>query len=428
MYRTELKLISSAFLLVGILASCTDKRHDCVARADCPALSSIADGGTEAGSTEAGGATTVQSSTSDAQSGLGGGSSIGGVGGTASTASLPPTAGAPASTTSVPLPCDGKCAGETPVCDAESNSCVECTDAQRHCPRAAPICSPKHVCVECENSDSCKALGKVCDTAPDSASVNTCVECVTNTDCTSPERSRCDVATHACVACAGENSTDCSHIPSATVCLPGKSPELNRCVQCTGKNFTACPKLNGEQLVCDSEKSLCAADRIVGKAKSCEPCVSDAECQAGLACHQQIFNGKVIGNFCFMKQGSTPTDATTNCKDAANRPYFRVIENAVSVDGIVSDICGLNSSTCPAWIAYRFNTTLCGLNGVPKDEECEHAGSKDAKCVAFSPTEYRCAPRCTFAEDCPNPNTEVGNLCQAAPNDTSGVETTCRWP
>jgi hypothetical protein len=222
----------------------------------------------------------------------------------------------------------------------------------------------------------------------------TCVECLDNTDCGSPNASSCVAGK--CTACATNN--DCSHIVNKGVCKPTLEPdagvETGVCVECTGTDYDACsPGDAGTPQVCDSLKNVCT-DYPERTAGLCQPCVSDAQCQAGELCVEQVFNGKSAGYFCLYQQGApgAPADCTTA------RPYIKAL-SATSIDGTVASVCSLRVSTCTA--QNQFSQTSCSsATNTADDTLCGFAHGTDSRCVPFGTSQHLCTVACGSDLDC----------------------------
>jgi len=122
------------------------------------------------------------------------------------------------------------CSGTAPVCDSTNKICRGCTTGE--CGGAdggTPVCAPSGRCVECGTDSDCTTATKpICDmttnicractsgatecsgvsvATPACASSGACVACVTNTDCTTATKPICD-GTNVCRACASD--AECS--------------------------------------------------------------------------------------------------------------------------------------------------------------------------------------------------------------------------
>ena len=290
-------------------------------------------------------------------------------------------------------PCDGDCGGPTPVCDPASNICVECLEAS-DCKAPMPVCDGEaHVCVECLAATDCKdSTKRFCDQA-----ASKCVMCSKQADCSDPAASACSAGQ--CTACTTD--TECSSIAGKGVCDAGT------CVQCTGKSFAACGMDAGTPLICDSLKRTCTTTKQ-RSAGLCLPCVADAQCKPGQVCVLDKFGNpsKDVGYFCHWKKGDIANGAPADCF-STGKPYSATQVNVTSIDGELSDICGLRSSTCIA--NNQFSAKDCTVAGAASDAACGFAPPKDAKCAQVpSSSSHRCTMTCLSDEDCPGSTCDTG--------------------
>lgn len=142
-------------------------------------------------------------------------------------------------------PAMAPCEGDTPRCNEETDTCVECLV-----------------------TEDCDAPTALCD--PDQ---HFCVECLDNTDCTDPQSSFCDAGS--CSPC--QTNTDCGHLAATTVC----DVPTGECVECTGADYASCGvNEDDEPLVCNSVTRTCTTEVEHGSG-TCKPCVADAQCPLG---------------------------------------------------------------------------------------------------------------------------------------------------
>lgn len=294
-------------------------------------------------------------------------------------------------------PCSGACGGALPLCKPSTSTCVACM-RDTDCRGEASACNPTdNTCVECTTDDHCTREG-----APScNPATNRCVGCLDAAQCTRAEASQC--VDGACVPC-GQNA-DCAHIPGKNVCDRGQ------CVECTGTDYETCGTdgATGARRVCDSRARECSDSATVASADSCQPCVSDAQCQVGQLCLMQQFGTppQDVGYFCFWKQGAPAPNAPADCA-TEGRPYVRTLAGVTSIDGETADVCGLRASTC---IARReFSTKNCANDaGAPDDSRCGVDAPEDAVCTAFGAGNL-CTMRCRSDLDCP-----AGGGCNTGP-------------
>ncbi len=401
--RNPLALLVSATALslgANVLFSACAGRPTCQDYGNCPETGGSSPTSGAAGHAGEGAASGASGSSGSAHGGASGHGNAGGStggndgGGSAGTAGLAGAAGA--------TPCDGACTGATPVCDLQSNECVECT-GNGDCAAPTPACDvTTHACVECTKKIDCSDAAKPqCDPVQQA-----CVECVAQSDCTSATASAC--VGNACVACTKDE--ECSNIAGKGVCDAGA------CVQCTGKNFAACGQSGGTPLVCDSLKRTCSTSKQQS-AGLCQTCVTDAQCKAGQMCVLDKFGNPAqdVGYFCHWKKGDSAGGAPTACS-LTGKPYSATQPAVTSIDGNVSDICNLRTSTCIA--NNQFGAKDCTVATTPSDSLCGFAPGEDSKCAVFDAgaSSYRCTMTCLVPEDCP------GATC-----DTSATPRVCTF-
>ena len=257
------------------------------------------------------------------------------------------------------LPCNGEC---------EERLCIDST------------------CVQCRVADDCDGIiGTTdCDTP-----MNTCVECLDDMGCIDAAASQCDM--HACAPCA--DNPDCVGIVDGTTALGicDTSAATATCVECTATDDSAC----GTN-VCDLLTNLCT-DRPKSSAGLCQPCVNDTECSTGQLCVLTRFEDMDIGQFCLFREdagGGGPAGACSRV------PPYRRSESATSIGGVMTNVCNLRVTTCPA--LNQFDMLDCTDSTPPgtTDDECGHPGVDDGLCRRASSTTNRCTVPCGSNDDC----------------------------
>lgn len=233
-------------------------------------------------------------------------------------------------------------------------------------------------CVECVTDNHCSgnADGPRCKTTAGggTGAINTCVECLSNADCTDPTKSFCD-GDNKCVACV--DNDECSHLANLTVC--DTSGASGVCVQCTGLQRQAC----GAN-VCNSLTRTCTANGV-GTATLCTPCVSDPHCEANARCVEESFPGVNDGlYFC------VPLQASGVCPRGFAQPAL----GRATIDQTAS-VC-LPETTCPAYNHYLGAQSCVSA---ADDAACGIAGVADGLCVT-STTGFVCTIPCDSGNDC----------------------------
>jgi len=115
---------------------------------------------------------------------------------------------------------------------------------------------------------------------------------------------------------------------------------------------------------------------------------------------------KDVGYFCHWKKGDTAGGAPSDCL-ASGKPYSDTQLAVSSIDGFISDICTLRTSTCIA--RNQSGSKDCTVASAPNDAACGFAPTVDSKCAQFpSSTAYRCTMTCLIPEDCPGATCDTG--------------------
>ena len=110
------------------------------------------------------------------------------------------------------------------------------------------------------------------------------------------------------------------------------------------------------------------------------------------------FEDQSVGYACFWKRNAGVNGAPEVC--ALNgQPFAELIEDAVSIDGEVADICTLAVSTCVSHNEFRSED--CAPIGTPDSTLCGFNGGADGWCREWQTNVYRCTMRCLSDEDCP---------------------------
>lgn len=263
--------------------------------------------------------------------------------------------------------CEVACDGETPICDASSAQCVECTASSG-----------------CEEG--------LCD-----ESTHSCVECLDGSDCTADEP-RCEGGS--CVGC--EENADCAGIAGKEQChVPSGA-----CVECLPGEHDAC----GDGRLCHGELRKCV-EAEAGAAPTCQPCVADAHCRAGFRCVAPNRFGEE-GSFCL-------PEPDPGC--ASRRPFVLELEEVTTIDGETLTVCGHAFTSCAGFNDFRTAVDGCSLATDPPPDgdgnaACGLLGAEDnTYCRAFS-GEARCTYRCSSKDDCLCGHDCVEQVCAFAPN------------
>lgn len=186
--------------------------------------------------------------------------------------------------------CSTTCEGNTPVCDPDSKTCVECLS----------------------DNDTCSA-GQFCD-----ATTKTCLDgCKGDSECTSPKF--CDPTTHQCVTCNDDSQCDAGSVCSPSgncvagcsgsqpcanglACCGGACIDLTSDAKACGACDTPCPNLDHAIEVCSGGICLLGpcddgyADCNKNAADGCEWSLSVGECSCTPGATQDCYTGPVGTN------------------------------------------------------------------------------------------------------------------------------------
>ena len=399
-FQQSLSLLGISICVATVVVDCAPTEFGCEGYSTCPpggasgtagSAASGASGKADGGSSgaHAGGAGTA-GSTAGAPGGASGTSGMNGMSGEAGNFSA---AGADqAGAGGALLPCNGACAGEKPVCDPMTDTCVACL-AQADCNTVPgrPACDlSTNACVECTDNPDCKDSAKaLCD-----KTAERCVACLQQSDCKLATASACNAGT--CAACTKD--AECSNIAGKGVCNAGT------CVQCTAAKEAAC---NGTS--CNPALNQCTTTPV-GTKDLCQACVADSECIGGTQadpdtrCVPMKFMGTArSGGFCLRRVAKT-----------CAAPY-KIPLDAVSLSSAPSETyCGINQdgTRCEAVLDLTTNGGKCadGLDtscGCTRDRNgtCMQSGL-GGLCRMVGVDTNRCTYVCGVPDECP-----IGKAC-----------------
>jgi hypothetical protein len=159
----------------------------------------------------------------------------------------------------------------------------------------------------CTSDRDCSFPGLVCDTTS-----GACVACLDDSQCTIPERPRCDSALHQCVECG--TSGDCA---SNEICEPTSHHCIPTCFDGGSCPQTApnCDPYRGVCMQCSSSIDCVSfAGRVCNPASgTCVECVWDAQCFPPMGrCNQATDQcvGCLTSGDCDMNQVCDPSTYT----------------------------------------------------------------------------------------------------------------------
>jgi hypothetical protein len=218
----------------------------------------------------------------------------------------------------------------------------------------------------------CSAPTPLCD-----ESTNSCVACLGDSDCTTPNAAKCDAG--ACVPC--DSSPQCAGIPNAEVCDAGQ------CVACALGAEDACTA--GQ--TCDLVAKTCVSV-APESVQNCMPCTNDLQCTDGHRCIPMEFAEAPHGYFCL-------EEAMPTCEQP-----FSVFVSRTSISGAAAvNYCGINEdlTTCEAVVALVANWRCSGIDGMcSPDGILPETSVPGALCRQVGALANRCTYACGNAGQC----------------------------
>lgn len=206
-------------------------------------------------------------------------------------------------------PCEGRCAGATPVCIETDGVCGQCSPTTpctegQVCNMANWMCEAPSMCDECISNDDCgTCTGRSICLSGD------CVACLQQSDC--PPRFDCDTDTYACVSapCSGvschidtacnpttgrcekaDGSPGCTSSADCTTMEMGCNLETGQCFYADGTcdinpgGSGVCSP--GSECIVDGLAALSGQTRTVCTCNNFGPEPPVVACQPGLTCNQ----------------------------------------------------------------------------------------------------------------------------------------------
>ncbi len=300
---------------------------------------------------------------------------------------------------------NSECAANGEVCDTINNVCVACNSVA-DCGAAdtchVMTCSANE-CVQVPEQEGETCTGGVC------SDVQTCVECVDDTQCASGLF--CG-AMNTCVAC--ESNAQCDDGISCTSDVCNEAGVCSNIVNTAG---TQCIDGAGEAGVCLGDDCVeCGSDSDCSNGElcnlsnnTCQECLSDVNCEDGNECTEDVCNGGTCSNL--PTTGDTCSGSGV-CNSAAQCVGCLTAADCGSGDSCeavscVNSVCETNNIPVGGSdIRCDTSTPLCDGSGICV--EC-NVGSD---CASGLCVENACV-ECVAASDCgENPNDCFRNECQ----------------
>jgi hypothetical protein len=228
--------------------------------------------------------------------------------------------------------CPSTCAGDTPVCDTDSQTCVGCVTSND----------------TCGDGQYCNADSQSCSNG-----------CKGDADCSSPLT--CDAATHQCVSCTTDAQCEAGFVcgPSGQ-CVAGcsDSQPCSNGLACCG---AVCTDLNNDAASCGMCGKPCVDLENAAEACVAGLCKLD-KCDAGFAdCNQNADDGCEWDEGVFGPCSCTP-GATQDCYTGASGKDVGTCKGGIST----CDPTGTQWGPCEGQVTPSFDTCSDGL-----DNDCD---------------------------------------------------------
>lgn len=205
-----------------------------------------------------------------------------------------------------------------------------------------------------------------------------CHECGADSDCPTRGAPHCYNGT--CSTCADDVS--CERFADTPACHGGT------CTDCSATNHGSC----SVNVACDVRTGRCSSF-LTMSSTVCELCVSDAQCQPGQVCAPSSSASAAYGPVCLWRRDAgLPGAPSGDCNGSAP---FGVSMHITSLDGVVTDVCGLEYATCRTLTRYGLactDSTTCGTAGACTANRCTYSCSAPHVC----PEDRACAGNCAF--------------------------------
>ncbi len=264
------------------------------------------------------------------------------------------------------------CSTTYPVC--KSNTCVQCDENDKTaCKNPTPACNiPTNECVPCTDTDGCLPATPACKINAGNPALNSCKQCVNNSDCTNMSypfydlaKPICDPATNQCVGCTDTDTSYCS-------CPPG--PVTFFYSQCKGLNHTCCPCLtpvwtSGDDQCCPLSQvcgtTCCPSNKVCDTTTTtCVECTTDSHCTGGRQCNLSNKNCCPSATPGYNTSSSTCVQCTNDTHCSSNPvnktcklPPTPVIGSGPQQYTCVQ--CQFSALECPSGQTCNSNTNTC---------------------------------------------------------------------
>ena len=295
---------------------------------------------------------------------------------------------------------NSNCQGDTPVCDTEHKSCVECL-VNSDCKNATkPVCNSNHTCEACSNNQVYNGTK--------------CVECINDENCLG-DKPICDTTNYVC-----------------TSCPEGKVSDGTKCVECTSDS-----NCSGDKPICDKTSYTCTncPDGKVSDGTKCVECINNENCSEDkpicdktnntcTSCPNfKVYNGKecvecVTDTNCANKPQPNCKSPEANCIGVTSTPYCN-IASYTCVECLVDSNCPTDKPICNS----NQTCEACPDKQVYDGKKCVDCIS-DENCKDDKPV---CDTSSNTCKTCPdnkvyNKETNTCEVCYVENNNVVGCD------
>jgi hypothetical protein len=248
---------------------------------------------------------------------------------------------------------DTDCRPEAPICDLNANECTARCANSGQCGPATPVCNEQsQICVQCLSNGDCAAPAVTCNTA-----TARCVECLDDASCGAGKV--CEVTSHTCVGCL--DSSQCLDAFSAH-CLtePAAPGVLNTCGACIeNRDCVNKPGVGRQCRVTDGVCVECITDAECSDDPSASTCSQIGDC---IPCAVDFDCSLIAGrNACLQNQGCVECTNDASCAGNVRGPVCKVSNGGEAAGDAPTNTCVecTSKSDCPSPDASRCDNNQC---------------------------------------------------------------------
>ena len=256
----------------------------------------------------------------------------------------------------------------TEKCSTALGKCAQCAESS-DCPSISfSKCSATGTCIKCTGHPDCTHFSATREIKC-STSLNKCVQCLGNSDCNLVSASKCITGTGTCTACTTDD--DCAQFSDTgeTKC----SPSLQKCVRCLGNNectLVTASKCSGGSCIKCSDNNDCTQFTGTGETKcstslnKCVRCLVHSDCPL------------VTASRCLSMTGTC-----TACSSSTDCAHFTGTGETKCSTFLNKCVRCLVNSDCPLVTASKCSSTTGTCEKCTGDPDCAHlTASGTTKC------------------------------------------------